>query len=80
MTDTDRIAALEREVAELKAYIRQLQQADTLPVWATARKAPGTPAPTSGIGNSFVTCPMCASHGPYWHNCLPAPLNNGGTS
>lgn len=80
MTDTDRIAALEREVAELKAYIRQLQWAGSLPVWATARKAPGTAAPTSGIGNSFVTCPMCASHGPYWHNCSPAPLNTGGIS
>jgi len=56
VTDTDRIADLEREVAELWGYIRQLQQAGSLPVWATARKTPGTPAPTSGIGNSFVTC------------------------
>ena len=80
MTDTDRITDLEREVAELRGYIRQLQQAGTLPVWATARKTPGTAAPTSGIGNSFVTCPMCGTHGPFsrWHNCVP--LNTGGTS
>ena len=80
MTDTDRIAALEREVAELRSEFRQLLGLATLPVWATARKAPGTAAPTSGIGNSFVTCPMCGTHEPYWHNCSPAPLNNGGTS
>ena len=51
MTDTDRIADLEREVAELRRYIQMLQQTGRLPAAAVRWPSPGSAAPAPAIGN-----------------------------
>ena len=71
MTDTDRIAALEREVAELRAEFRQLLGLATLPMTVT-----GTLSPKQQFCSICGTSTMVGS----WHICTPVPLNNGGTS
>lgn len=67
MTDTDRIAALEREVGELRAEIDQMKAA----TFGTAAPAP--------IPNEYrvLTCPVCGVHGLVgsWHACS-RPVNS----
>ena len=57
MTDTDRIADLEREVAELRRYIQMLQQTGTLPTAAVRWPSPGSAAPAHAIGNGTTPAP-----------------------
>ena len=75
MTATDRIAALEREVAELSEYIRQLQRTNTA-LGEIMRGVPPMPAP---IPDEFrvLTCPVCGVRGLVgsWHACS-GPVNS----
>ena len=81
MTDTDRIAALEREVAELRSEFRQLLGLATFGTFSLPMKDTAAPAP---IPNEYrvLTCPACGVRmlSGSWHICSPVYTNTGGTS
>ena len=80
MTDTDRIAALEREVAELRSEIDRLKAA-TFGTFSLPMKDTAAPAP---IPDEYrvLTCPACGVRmlSGSWHICSPVYTNTGGTS
>ena len=83
MTDTDRIDDLEREVAELSEYIRQLQRTNTA-LGEIMRGVPPMPAPLNTGAREYMTCAMCGTQTAVglWHICSPpfGPFTNVGVT